>query len=104
MNFIEFESPQKLRGGYYTKPDVATFLARWVLAAEPKRILEPACGDGIFFEAMAKVGPGGIETVVGCEIDPTETARARERAKALEGVVVEVHAGDFLSWYLERRS
>lgn len=31
MNFIEMESPEKLRGGYYTQPEVAAFLTRWVL-------------------------------------------------------------------------
>lgn len=48
MNFIENESPTKLRGGYYTDPEIAGFLARWVLQKGPRNILEPSCGDGVF--------------------------------------------------------
>jgi hypothetical protein len=64
MNFIENETAQKLRGGYYTRPDVATFLAGWVMEARPRRVLEPSCGDGAFFEALAGIGPEGVETLV----------------------------------------
>jgi adenine-specific DNA methylase len=100
MNFIEFESPEKLRGGYYTPPDVALFLARWVLEAAPRRVLEPACGDGAFFDALARLGAAGVETLVGCELIPMEAAKARDRAASLTGVEVEVHAEDFLGWSL----
>lgn len=30
MNFIEFESGQKLRGGFYTEPSIASFLVKWI--------------------------------------------------------------------------
>ena len=30
MNFMRNETAEKLRGGYYTPPDLALFLARWV--------------------------------------------------------------------------
>src|SRR5204863_39727 len=52
MNFIENETEQKLRGGYYTPPDLAKFLARWVMGITPNHILEPSCGDGAFFHAV----------------------------------------------------
>ena len=57
MNFIEFESARKLRGGYYTEPDIADFLTAWVLEAKPERILEPACGDGAFLQALGRTRP-----------------------------------------------
>src|SRR5688572_13589102 len=101
MNFIENETAQKLRGGYYTRPDVAAFLAGWVMEARPRRILEPSCGDGAFFEALASVGAAGVEAVVGCEIDKAEAAKAR--ARALRGVETTVHAEDFLDWFLSQR-
>jgi adenine-specific DNA-methyltransferase len=46
MNFKENETEDKLRGGYYTQPEIAGFLSRWVLHAKPKSLLEPSCGDG----------------------------------------------------------
>jgi hypothetical protein len=49
VNFIKVESDQKLRGGYYTPPDLAGFLARWVAEIKPRSVLEPSCGDGAFF-------------------------------------------------------
>jgi adenine-specific DNA methylase len=100
MNFIQFESPEKLRGGYYTPPDVALFLARWVLEASPRRVLEPACGDGAFFDALARLGAARLETLVACEVVPAEAAKARDRAAALAGVAVHMHEEDFLQWSL----
>jgi adenine-specific DNA-methyltransferase len=102
MNFIEFESTEKLRGGYYTQADVADFLTRWVLQARPRRILEPACGDGAFFEALVRLGAAGVESVVGCEIVAEEAEKARARGRDLLGTTVEVFAEDFLQWALTR--
>ena len=53
MNFKVNESNTKLRGGYYTDPDLARFLAQWVVEIAPEAILEPSCGDGVFIEAIA---------------------------------------------------
>jgi len=102
MNFIACESAQKLRGGYYTPPDLAAHVARWVLEGRPARILEPACGDGIFFEALARLEHPGLQAVVGCELDPREAPKARERGWALKPVAVTVHGTDFLQWALPR--
>ncbi len=100
MNFIEFESAEKLRGGYYTQADVAAFLTRWILQSRPHRLLEPACGDGVFFEALAGLGAVGIESVAACEIVAAEAEKARSRACALPGISVQVFAEDFLQWSL----
>jgi adenine-specific DNA-methyltransferase len=102
MNFIEFASTEKLRGGYYTHSDVADFLTRWILQARPRRLLEPACGDGAFFAALARLGAVGIESIVGCEIFAGEAEKARTRARAVRGAAVEVFAEDFLQWALAR--
>jgi adenine-specific DNA methylase len=98
MNFKEFESAEKLRGGYYTPADLATFLARWVAKISPKRTLEPSCGDGVFFEAInnSKL-PGEI---VGFELDEDEARKSQERAQSLGLPSVEVRASDFLGWAL----
>lgn len=101
MNFIANESPTKLRGGYYTSSKVAAFLARWVLELRPVKLLEPSCGDGAFFEALARCKPSSLESVTGFEIDVTEAAKASARASLLEGVSTKVHVRDFLDWSLK---
>ncbi len=102
MNFIENESPTKLRGGYYTDPQIAKFLAQWVLETKPSRVLEPSCGDGVFFEALANLRPKFLDSVTAFEIEPVEASRARKRAKLLNGTTVSVHATDFLDWSLTK--
>jgi adenine-specific DNA methylase len=101
MNFIACETRQKLRGGYYTQPDIAMFLTEWALEIRPRRILEPACGDGIFFDSLARLQPKNFEFVVGCEIDPGEAKKAEERGHGLKGSF-KVMVGDFLAWSLSR--
>jgi adenine-specific DNA methylase len=101
VNFIELETPQKLRGGYYTPPDIAAFLVRWVLEARPRRILEPACGDGAFFRALAEQEPADLEAVIGCELDPAEAEKARQFA-AIPATSTTILADDFLRWALNR--
>ncbi|CMC93893.1 DNA methylase [Mycobacterium tuberculosis] len=47
-------SADKVRGGYYTPPAVARFLAHWVHQAGPK-ILEPSCGDGRILRELSAI-------------------------------------------------
>lgn len=98
MNFIEMESAQKLRGGYYTPLDIATFLARWVKEINPKRVLEPSCGDGIFFDALAKTEGFHETQVVGFELDSEEAAKAYARSCEVGLKTVQVYDEDFLQW------
>jgi adenine-specific DNA-methyltransferase len=106
MNFKENETPAKLRGGYYTPDEIAVFLLRWALARSPKHILEPSCGDGVFFRALAALHPDSVDSVVGFEIEPQEAAKAREAADALHphSIHTQIHTGDFLSWALRHFS
>ena len=78
MNFMKNESAQKLRGGYYTPPDLAVFLARWVKEISPKSILEPSCGDGAFFDAFGRVKGFEKVAVTGFELNDEEAAKARD--------------------------
>ncbi|RFP77247.1 SAM-dependent methyltransferase [Hydrogenophaga borbori] len=101
MNFKENETEDKLRGGYYTPPDVARFLSRWVLCAQPESILEPSCGDGAFFRALnglstSKLAVTGVERLAG------EAAKARKAATALKLRSAQVVRADFLQWAHER--
>ncbi|MCY3866894.1 MAG: N-6 DNA methylase [Chloroflexi bacterium] len=99
MNFIENESEQKLRGGYYTPDDLAEFLVRWIAPRKPETILEPGCGDGVFLE---KIGLHLDDTTVyGFEIDSSEAPKALCRAKSVGLTDITVHEIDFLGWAAE---
>lgn len=65
-------SPDKVRGGYYTPPAVAAFLAAWVAQAGP-RMLEPSAGDGNVLKELAALS----EQVQGVELVAPEAAKAR---------------------------
>ena len=101
MNFIENETAQKLRGGYYTPPDLAVFLAQWVKEIAPKRVLEPSCGDGVFFGALAQIKGFKKVSVTGFELEADEAAKARTRATEVGLNATTVHTEDFLQWALD---
>jgi adenine-specific DNA-methyltransferase len=100
MNFIGNESAQKLRGGYYTPLDLAVFIARWVKQIAPKRILEPSCGDGIFFDAISRSGINKQTEVVGFELNSDEAAKSYALARAVGLKKATVYDEDFLAWAL----
>lgn len=101
MNFIENETAQKLRGGYYTPPDLAVFLAQWIKEIAPKRVLEPSCGDGIFFSALAQIKGFKRTSVTGFELEADEAIKARTRAIEVGLNATKVHTEDFLQWALD---
>src|SRR5687767_15109723 len=96
------ESAQKLRGGYYTPEDLATFLCEWVLEINPRDLLEPSCGDGVFFSALRSAGASSKLAVTGFELNEEEGAKSKRRAKAVGIQSSRIHANDFLSWALEK--
>lgn len=97
MNFIENESAKKLRGGYYTPPDLAGFIARWVGENDPQMILEPSCGDGAFLAALSSNSSTAESSVMAFELDLKEARSASRCAKRL-GLSAKVNASDFLEW------
>lgn len=98
MNFMRNETADKLRGGYYTSPDLALFLARWIAQGRPEAVLEPSCGDGAFLQALSTAGVGATR-VVALELNAIEAAKAAERAREL-AFEADVLNHDFLSWAL----
>lgn len=96
MNFIELESAEKLRGGFYTPAPIAEFLAKWISQIKPKTILEPSCGDGAFIGAIASSGITGIKNITACEINEEEALKAEARTD----LPVTMLKNDFLRWYL----
>ena len=98
MNFKGRESAGKLRGGYYTPPSVASFLARWVMAGKPRTILEPSVGDGAFLRAFQ--GLHHRIQFTGIELAEEEAIKARKTAEG-NGFQAEILQGNFLAWALE---
>lgn len=82
---------QKLRGGYYTPPQLARFLVDWAIQSATARVLEPSCGDGVFLSPIVqkllalKAVPESIANqVTAVEIDKIEVAKA---AKSVDGLL-----------------
>ena len=81
---------QKLRGGYYTPPAIARFLADWAAQNSCDEILEPSCGDGELLTAAAQslfslgATPEQVGTQIqGVELFASEAELARARLLAL---------------------
>ena len=102
MNFKKNESATKLRGGYYTPPDIARFLARWAIKKRPKSILEPSCGDGVFLRAVRNETKAKMR-LVGVEVLPAEAAKARKAISKTGSISGVVHQTDFLEWALHEQ-
>jgi len=101
----------KLRGGYYTSPELASWLCAWGVRSAGDAILEPSCGDGSFIEAAAgrlrdlgATAPAISRQVRGIEINAAEAKKAQER---LAGVArsrtsASVENMDFFEWWSQR--
>ena len=107
--FTELD-PDKLRGGYYTSPEVAAWIAAWAIRSSDDTVLEPSCGDGVFLEAAADRlsalglrGPTIANRLTGVEILPAEADQARIRLRKSLGLRTAdvVTAGDFFAWWRE---
>lgn len=101
MNFIENESEQKLRGGYYTPEDLATYITSWVLNKNAKEILEPSCGDGIFGKAIHNTGKSKSVHLNAFELFESEAQKSASRFKQLK-IKNNLINGDFLEWAISR--
>lgn len=99
MNFKENESAQKLRGGYYTSLDLAYYLSKWVAEIDPKSILEPSCGDGIFLEALSRFISDST-TITAIELEHQEAKRASKRTRSINKLSAHILCVDFLEWYI----
>lgn len=88
-------SETKLRGGYYTPPPIAKFLASWAVRTGSERILEPSGGDGAFVAVLRDrlTRTGALDVL---ELHPEEGAKISK----LEIPRVTVEIGDAFSWYL----
>lgn len=100
--------PDKLRGGYYTSPEVVAWLCAWAIRATTDRVLEPSCGDGAFLagaaERLIKIGApisSIADNLTGVEIITSEANRARARIRKRLALRTRniVETSDFFSWW-----
>src|SRR5688500_6214472 len=83
----------KLRGGYYTPPPIAEFLADWAIVSPDSAVLEPSAGHGAFVDAAARrVTSGRIDAV---ELFEDEAAKIASRVNG----TAKVSCGDVFAWY-----
>lgn len=80
MQLFENATEQKLRGGYYTPPKIASFLLQWgvndMLCPD---ILEPSCGDGVFIEQARDLNVE-FSSFTAVEYDSVEATKAGQIA------------------------
>lgn len=78
MRLIEFETKEKLRGGFYTPKPIADFILKWAFNGSiDYDILEPSCGDGVFLKSI-KENNYKFNTVTAIEFDPIEAEKAKK--------------------------
>ena len=97
------QSHEKLFGCYYTPSQITSFLVKWAVRSPTETILEPSCGDGQFFHALAEhllsfPNFNKIE-IQGVEIDKIEAEKALDvlRESSFEKYHVEI--ADFFKLY-----
>ncbi len=98
MKFKSNQTEQKLRGGYYTPLDIADYVTRWVLRSNPSSILEPSCGDGVFFKALHNNKCDKSIKIHGHELFKTEVKKSQKQCNDYGFKNSTIIEGDFLSW------
>ena len=107
------QGSDKLRGGYYTSPEVAAWLCEWAIRGVTDRVLESSCGDGIFliaalerFTRLGACSPARIsKNLIGVKVVQEEAERARQRLlnRFGSGVGDVIQTGDFFDSWLRSR-
>lgn len=89
------DTAEKVRGAVYTPSHVADALVRWAVRSATDRVLDPACGDGVFLAAThARLTTLGNPhpTCLGIDID----AQAAHTAGGIQS--------DFFAWAAHNQS
>jgi adenine-specific DNA-methyltransferase len=88
----------KLRGGYYTPPVIAQFLAKWAIHSVDAAVLEPSCGDGALVAPAADL-LDATGKLVAVELFASEAEIVARHAYPSTEVV----NGDVFTWYQARQ-
>jgi adenine-specific DNA methylase len=102
LKFIHEISPDKLRGGFYTPPQVVQAclgrVTQLLGTTSPVHILEPSAGDGAFVRGMEAAARNGLRGRLTCvELLEREAALCRSTLESagLEGEVIN---DSFFAW------
>lgn len=60
---------RKKYGQFFTPSSVVRLMAEWIMKDDPKSVLDPAFGLGIFYDAIKKTNPDNNFQLTGYEID-----------------------------------
>jgi adenine-specific DNA-methyltransferase len=92
-------APEKILGAVYTPPRIASALVRWAVRSPADRVLDPACGEGVFL-AAARARLADLAA-------PPPAARSGDKRPICTGVDVDPQAAaaaagaicsDFFEW------
>lgn len=101
MILKENTSRQKLRGAYYTPLPLAEKITEYFQSESSiKTVLEPSCGDGVFFDALINQKHiASLSCLTGIEIEKDETERLS--AKLSDYQNIKIQNTDFFDFYKE---
>lgn len=101
MILKENTSHQKLRGAYYTPLSLAEKIVEYFKDDDSiKTVLEPSCGDGVFFDALKNLCLiQKIKQLDGIEIEKDEVVKLKEKVSAFKNINIQHF--DFFTFYKE---
>ena len=71
---VRSKSRRRRLGQYFTSADIAGFvcamLRRLGVSSPAPRVIDPACGEGVFLRKTLEAGIAERENLIGCDIDP----------------------------------
>lgn len=94
MSTLAATPPSRSLGQVFTPPVVADWMARWACAPNPRRLCDPALGDGVFIEAIHRASRKSPADIDAFEIDPLMIAAFRRRQCPRP---VHLHPCDFIT-------
>ncbi len=99
MILKENSTSQKLRGAYYTPLTLAEKMVLYFKNDKTlSTMLEPSCGDGVFFDALEKQNMlPSFKSALGIEIEKAETKKLSQKLSAHKNV--QIQNADFFDFY-----
>lgn len=105
MKTAQEVTPEKLRGGFYTPPDLVRFCLLRAAENAPTgrelRLLEPSIGDGAFVRGLRGTPlQGRIGHILGLEVLDIEAEKARQslRSSSMDG---EIRIASSIDWAID---
>jgi adenine-specific DNA-methyltransferase len=89
-------------GQFFTPLSIGRAMAAWLLADEPRLLLDPACGSGSLLAAAAHERTAATK-FAGIDVDPLAIAMASANARLRRVAELRLHATNFLTGDVEER-